>query len=217
MVNGIRGIETMNARTFKREPVDRDIRTAKYGSAREAVGDLVADCEIYVLTYGQFSLIDALVAILDQTGPAYVDLATWTAASADLRTMARLLEGAAIGRMRYVVDGSFLTRQPEYCTVMRDLFGDDCIRTTKMHGKFATIRNAEWSLAIRTSMNLNTNPRLENIEISDDPALCAFLTTIVDEIYSEQPVGLFDQTLPKLESLPNTTVIGGVQVGRVSV
>jgi len=209
--------DILKARTHKRGSVQRDIRTAKFGAAREAIGDLTPGCEIYVLTYGQFSLIDAVMTLLDQTGPAYVDLATWTAASADLRLMAQLLGGAVIKRMRYVVDGSFLTRQPEYCDTMRSLFGDDCIRTTKMHGKFATIRNADWSLAIRTSMNLNTNPRLENIEVSDDPDLCAFLTTVVDEIYAEQTGGIFQQVLPSLEALPNTVRVGGVEVGRVSI
>jgi len=207
----------MKARTHKRGAACREIRTAKYGSASDSIGELVPGCEIYVLTYGQFSLIDALVAILDQTGPAAVDLATWTAASADLRVMARLLEGAAITRMRYLVDGSFLTRQPKYCADMRGLFGPDCIRTTKMHGKFATIRNDDWTLAIRTSMNLNTNPRLENIEISDDPALCAFLTQVVDEIYGEQSVGTWEQALPGLGGMPNTATVGGVRVGRVTV
>ena len=207
----------MKARTHSRDPVSRSIRTAKYGAARDAIGGLVSGCEIYVLTYGQFSLIDALVALLDQTGPADVDLATWTAASADLRTMARLLEGAQIARMRYLVDGSFLTRQPKYCEDMRRLFGPDCIRTTKMHGKFATIRNAEWTLAVRTSMNLNPNPRLENIEISDDPALCGFLTTVVDEIYGEQAAGTWEQSLPQLSALPNTARVGGVEVGKVTL
>lgn len=207
---------TMTAKTHRRASVAREIRTAKLGSARDAIGTLTPDCEIYVLTFGQFSLIDALVAIIEQTGPAEVDLSTWTAANADLTTASKLLEVSAIKKMRFLVDRSFLTRKPEYCAAMRRLFGDECIRTARSHAKFAAIRNDDWQIAVRTSMNLNTNPRLENIEISDDPALCGFMTSVVDEVFAEQQPSLFEQGLPRLDGIANTRSTGGVAVGKVT-
>ncbi len=36
-------------------------------------------------------------------------------------------------------------------------------------GIFPLIRYEEWDLAVRTSMNLNSNARMETIEVSDDP------------------------------------------------
>lgn len=203
------------ARTHRREsPANRQIRTAKLGNARDAIGTLTPGCEILCLTYGQFSLIDALVAILEQTGPADVTLSTWTAADADLTTAARLMEAASITTMRMVVDRSFLTRQPDYCARMRELFGDDCIRTMRSHAKWAVIRNAEWSIAIRTSMNLNTNPRLETIEISDDPSLADFLGAVADDLFTEQAPGEFSGELPGLESVANVARRGQVEMGR---
>lgn len=177
-------------------PRKRTIRAAKTGHARAAIGELRPGHEVYILTYGQFSLIDALVALLEQTGPADVTLSTWTAAAADLTRSAQLVERAEIRSLRFVVDRSFLTRQPEYCETMRRLFGDGCIRTTRSHAKFITIRNELWTLAVRTSMNLNENPRLENIEISDDDALCAFLEAEVDALFGDQAAGTFDGELP---------------------
>ena len=70
----------MKARTFSCEQQHREIRAAKTGSARQAIGQLARGMELYILTYGQFSLIDALIAIVEQTGPADVTLSTWTAA-----------------------------------------------------------------------------------------------------------------------------------------
>ena len=93
---------------------------------------------------------------------------------------------------------------------MREFFGDDCIRTCRSHAKFATITNARWNLAVRTSMNLNHNPRLENMEISDDPDLCRFFTTIADEIFAEQAAGVMNGELPLLaaiESVPQPSMI----------
>ena len=205
----------MTAKTYKSKPRRRVIRPAKTGSARDAIGKLEPGCEIFCFTFGQFSLIDALCYLVDQTGPAEVTLATWTAADADLTRAKALLAGAQIRSMRYIVDRSFLTRKPEYCQAMRELFGDDCIRTVRSHSKWAVISNDQWKLAIRTSMNLNHNPRLENLEISDDPALCQFFTTVADDLFAEQQVGIFDGELPKLESVENVAVAGRPSAGKI--
>lgn len=202
-----------DAKTYRSEARERTIRTAKKGNAQDAIGALETGCEIFVLTYGQFSLIDALVTIVDQTGPADVILSTWTAGNADLTTCERLLERSLVRSIRYIVDRSFLTRQPAYCNKMRKLFGDDCIRTMRSHAKFAVVENDDWTLAIRTSMNLNTNPRCENIEISDDPDLCAFLRQIADDLWAEQDAGDFKGELPDLDSIPNVDRGGQVSMG----
>lgn len=200
--------DTREAKTIKREQRQREIRTAKKGAAADAIGTIGKTSEIYILTFGQFSLIDTLVHLLDRTGPAAVDIATWTAANAHLEESANLLKSAAITRMRWVVDTSFLNRQPAYCRRMRELFGDDCIRTCRTHSKFINITNDEWDVTVRTSMNLNNNPRLENLEISNDPALSGFLTEIVDGIFGEHTAGDFQADLPGLDDMENVHVPG---------
>lgn len=210
----------MNARTHRSAPRSRTIRTAKEGAARDAIGTIEPGCELFVLTFGQFSLINALVELIRQTGPAEVVLATWTAAEADLTIAASMLERAAITRMRLIVDHNFMRRPNarKLADAMRQLFGDGCIRTTASHAKFLAIRNAAWTLAVRTSMNLNQNPRLENIEISDDPALCAFLESIADELFREQQPGVFDGSLPLLSGIPGIERSGRVSdIGAVTI
>jgi len=174
------------------ESRDREIRECFCGDAHDAIGDIEPGCEIFGFTKGQFSLMDLLidlVAQVGQSGPMRIDLSTWTAASADLEAAYRFVERGEIERIRFVVDRSFPTRQPEYCETMRQKFGDDAIRVTRTHAKFACIYNETWDLAVRTSMNLNRNPRFEDFEISDDPALSGYLRTVVDEIFDRQEVG----------------------------
>jgi len=173
--------------THRRDNTGKDIRVAKAATAREAIGRITKHCDIYVLTYGQFSLIDALCAILEQTGPANVDLSTWTAAHAHLERSAELIASADILRMRMVVDCSFEARQPEYVQHLRQLFSPESIRAIRTHAKFIVIRNAEWNVVVRTSMNLNNNPRLENIEISEHPGFAEHFESLVDEIFLEVP------------------------------
>ena len=169
--------------TFAR---NRQVRHLIQGeSARLSIGELERGCEIFGLTKGQFSLINLVEECLKQTGPADVNIATWTAAHAELKAAEAFLANGMIHSLRFLVDVSFPNRQPEYCRTLRETFGDDCIRATKTHAKFTTIRNEDWNLVIRTSMNLNENRRIEVFEISDDAGMAEYLETIVADFYSE--------------------------------
>ena len=67
-------------KSFRKSNSNKGIRVSKTGSAIQAIGILEQSMDCFILTYGQFSLIDALMSILKQTGPAHVSLSTWTAA-----------------------------------------------------------------------------------------------------------------------------------------
>jgi hypothetical protein len=174
---------------FRKENKAKAIRISKGLTAYESIGQLKKDTDLFILTYGQFSLVDALIAVLDQIGPAHVTISTWTAASAHLEKTAQLIESAEMLSFKMIVDRSFETRQPEYCEHMRHLFGAECVRAIRSHAKFMLIRNDEWNLVFRTSMNLNENPRLENLEISDNLDFAEFFQVVVDEIFREVGVG----------------------------
>jgi hypothetical protein len=197
------------AATYRRaDPVRRQIRKFKDGTATQAIGELAPGCDIFVLTFGQFSLIDALCAIVAQTGPAHVTLSTWTAAHADLERAETLVSTAKIRNMRWIVDRSFEQRMPHYCRAMRKLFGHDCIRGIKSHAKWAIIRNEQWNIVMRTSMNMNHNPRLENLEISDDAAFAEFFQSIADEIFATVPANEFG-----IEEIPAMAAVDWDQPG----
>jgi len=189
MKNGKGDLARLEAPTVFRRRLNghRDPRRAlRLENAREAIGPLYPGCEIYGFTKGQFCLVHILEHCLEQTGAAEVDISTWSAASGDIQAAYRLMRMNAIRRLRFVVDFSFQSRKPQFCEELVETFGADCLRVTKIHAKFMTIAAEGWSLVIRTSMNLNYNPRFENFEISDDPKLLDFMRTIVDEIWSSQ-------------------------------
>ena len=203
------------AQSFARAAVKREILIAKQGNAKDAIGDLDHGCELYIMTFGQFSLMHVLVELLRQCGPADVDICTWTAGTVDLIAVNSLLfEVETIKNLRFIVDTSFANRQPAYLERMRSYFGDDCIRACRTHAKFMAIRNESWTLAVRTSMNLNQNPRLENVEISDDADLCGFLCGVTDKIFKEHEAGDFKCNLPELLSIENVEVDGLLDLPR---
>jgi len=157
-------------------------------SAAEAIAGLERDgCELVGLTRGQFSLSDLLVAVLDKTGPAALSISTWTAASTSVQSMLELLQTGQITGCRWLVDCTFVRRVPQLVAEIRRSFGDDAIRVTRTHAKFATVTNEDWQVAIRSSMNLNQNPRLESYEIGHDPQLCAWLEGVLSDVWRSQP------------------------------
>lgn len=158
-------------------------------SAFRAIGKIESGCEIFGFTKGQFSFVDLLSVILDQTGPADVVISTWSAAEADLKRAKIFLQNNKIRSLKFLIDYSFKSRHPEYCSDLLGLFDEDSIRVTVLHSKFAMIKNHDWDIVVRTSMNLNYNPRFENFEISDDPLLYDFMQVLVDEVWNNQAAG----------------------------
>jgi len=160
-----------------------------YQPARVVVSQLRRAGRVMGMTKGQFSLGDLIGACLEVTGPASVSISTWTAGIRDGRAMSWMLERGNITSLRLLVDRSFATRQPRYCAAVRQMFGDTAIRATKTHAKVVTIAGGGWHLAIRSSMNLNRNPRYETFDIDDDEAIWAFFEGHFDEMEEEMPPG----------------------------
>lgn len=167
-------------------------RTLTVANAAEALGPIEHGMELYALCKGDYSLIDIVEHCLSATGPADVTISTWTAAGADLDFAMGFVHDGRVRSARWVVDFSFPQRQPAYFALLVDRFGADAVRATANHAKFVLIRNAEWDLVLRTSMNLNENKRLENVEISEDGGMASYLSDVVDELFAldvEGPVG----------------------------
>lgn len=178
-------METVKAMGNK-PPVYMDIRR---DNATRALCQLRPGVRIMGLTMGQFSLLDMIAAALDKTGPAHVMLSTWTAGIRDVRLASVMLDVGRIKSLRLLVDRSFPTRQAAYCAALVRCFGNDAIRTTRTHAKIALIFNDEWSVSIRSSMNLNRNPRVENFDLDDDPDILAFFKAHFDELGEEMEPG----------------------------
>ncbi len=168
----------------------RELRSKQNAAA--AVAGLTHDVEIYGFTKGQFGLLQLLDALLDVTGPARVSLSTWTAARHEIQSLEKFVTAGRLLQMRWLIDFSFSRRDPEAAHQIRRTFGLDCIRVAQNHSKFALIENESWQLVLRTSMNLNMNPRFEDFTAAHDPELAAFLRTLLDDIWTRQRRSLAD-------------------------
>jgi hypothetical protein len=152
-------------------------------TAAAAIGKLKPGCEIFGFTKGQYSIADVIEHCLAQTGPADCIISTWTASGAGIDRAFELFEKGSLKTCRFLFDASFRARHPEFCEIAVKRFGVNSIRTVRNHAKFVVLRNAKWNLCLRTSMNLNHNPRLENFEISDDKKMARYFEAFVDEVF----------------------------------
>jgi len=167
--------------SVKRESVKRDFRHSMRGeSAARCIGRIEKGCDVFGLTKGDFSMIDILRHIAKEIGPCDIDVGTWTAAAAEIGQAFDLLNDGNIRSIRFLVDRSFPARQPKYFAAVRQKFGDDCVRLARFHAKFILLENENFSVAVRTSMNLNLNERIEFFELSEGTQISGYLKQIMD-------------------------------------
>ena len=169
--------------TLKGRVIRRELAATKVA---DAVGPVYPGMEVFGLTMGLWSMLDLVEYLVAATGPAHFYAATWTIGANDVGFLGTLLRNRGILSARFVVDYSFLRRDPAYCDALRAAFGDEAIRVTKNHSKVSLLRNDRWNLVVRGSMNFNENYRLENFEVSDDAALAEWVQSIFDELFAKQ-------------------------------
>lgn len=178
----------MNAESVRRDNVTRDFRHGTRGeSARRCIGEITKGCDIFGLTKGDFSMIDILRHVAAEIGPCRIDIGTWTAAHSDVKQAWDMLEDRRILSMRWLVDRSFPQRQPKYYKAVLDKFGRDSVRLARFHAKFILLENDDYSVAVRTSMNLNENKRIEFYELSEGSPISGYLRQIVDYHFARPP------------------------------
>lgn len=171
--------------SVRRTGVKREIRHGMRGeSARRCIGKIEKGVDVFGLTKGDFSMIDILRHVAAEIGPCRVDVGTWTAASAEIGQAFDMLNDGNITEMRFLVDRSFPARQPKYYNAIRGKFGSDCVRLARFHAKFILLENDEYSVAVRTSMNLNLNERIEFYELSEGSPISGYLKQIVEHHFA---------------------------------
>lgn len=155
-------------------------------SARLALAGFRRGAHIFGLTKGQFSMIDIAAAALEITGPARVTVWTWCIAEYEIEAFSAFFHDKKIQDLRVIMDWSAGQRDMPLTVDLQAQFGVDCIRVTKTHAKIITIENdTGWRVVARGSMNLNKNPRFEQFDISDDPAIYEVIAEVERELWAK--------------------------------
>jgi hypothetical protein len=138
-----------------------------FRSAADCIGTLKAGQSLFAITRGQFSMIDATLACLDQTGPADVSIWTWTIAGYEIECFERLRKDGRIKNGLLIIDYGARGKNADLLRDWQSSFGRESVRTVLNHAKIVTIESANFKLLLRGSMNLNFNPRFEQFDLSE--------------------------------------------------
>lgn len=172
--------------SVRRLNVNRVTKHAMAGeSARRCIGKIEKGVDVFGLTKGDFSMIDIVRHIVNEIGPCDIDIGTWTAAHADIKQANSLLGDKRLRKVRFLVDRSFPARQPGYYSALINAFGQNSVRLARFHAKFILAENETYSVAVRTSMNLNENKRIEFYELSEGSEISGYLRHISDYHFSK--------------------------------
>jgi hypothetical protein len=138
-----------------------------YQNAKVSIGQIEKNMSRFMITRGQFSMIDIVAALLNQTGPAKVSIWTWCVADYELDAFEFFFNEKSITDATLVIDIAGQRRNVDLVKRWVNLFGENSCRVVKNHAKIATVYNDDWQLLARGSMNLNNNPRYEQCDISE--------------------------------------------------
>jgi hypothetical protein len=171
-----------------------------FQNAAATIGPITKEMSLFAITRGQFSMLDMVLHCLKQIGLSHVSVWTWTIADYETEAMVGLMARQEITSGRLVIDQSADRRNGEIIEQWRQRFGDQQVRICKNHAKIARVWNEQFRLLLRGSMNLNFNPRFEQLDITEGGEDF----DLVERIESELPV------LPRQYSNHDTESATGV-------
>lgn len=138
--------------------------------------------ELTVVTDGKDAdLVDWIEALADLAESTRVDVLTWIASPE------HVARAATLGDVRFLFgSGPFLHDQVRAAATVAATGGPHRWRVTHNHIKGAIVRGRHGDWLLRSSANLNPNPRSELVEITDDPGSIDALASVVDALFEAE-------------------------------
>lgn len=133
------------------------------------LGALMAGSDKHFYSRGAFNLIQLVLYLLKQTGPAHVFISSYSIAEDSLATLNRYRDQGDILSVRFLIDNRVRTISPKPFDYLVTAF-PECYRCCALHAKVALIYNDRIRLSVVGSQNATHNPKLERgiVHASDE-------------------------------------------------
>ena len=152
----------MSARSTRRK---RAVESFK--SALDCIGEIEHDMSLFAVTRGQFSMLDAIQTVIKQVGQCRVSVWTWAIADYEVECFEAFMANREITSAILVIDHAAENKNAALIQKWRDRFGVDSVRVCKNHAKISRVWNDDFHVLLRGSMNLNFNPRFEQLDVTE--------------------------------------------------
>lgn len=154
-----------------------------FRTAADCIGDVEPGMALFAITRGQFSMIDAVLHVLEQVGPARLSLWTWTIAEYEIQAFNGLQSDGRVTGGRLIIDGGARQKNRPLLQQWQARFGADSVRYVLNHAKIATVEGENGlRVLLRGSMNLNHNPRFEQLDVTEGGPDFDLVRQIEDEL-----------------------------------
>lgn len=190
--------QTAEAQTHSDKPKEsacRSMDTAEHDddfvietiSAPNQLGVIEPGKAKHYYSSGAFNLVQLILYVLKQTGPAHVFLASYSISERAITTLRNHLDKGDILSIRFLIDNRVRTISPKPFDHMITAF-PGCVRCRTLHAKVALIYNENIAVDIVGSQNATHNPKLER-----------------GTIFTQQEVFEFDKAVMEYEFDNGTT------------
>lgn len=151
---------------FSSTPAGRNLADPTQPLTKQ-IGTLQHNICINFWSYGSFSLHQLMFYILQQTGPAHINMCTWSISQDAIEKIIRKYQKREILSIRFLLDPRVKVCKAKPLQMLSANFPYKIIR---VHAKVVTVENNTWKISIVSSQNATTNPKLERgvIFISDE-------------------------------------------------
>ena len=122
---------------------------------------------------GAFNLVQLVLYLLAQTGPADVFISSYSIAEDSLATLKRQVEKGSIRSIRFLIDNRVRTISPKPFDYLAGAFPGQ-YSCCALQAKVALLWNEQWQLSVVGSQNATHNPKLERGIIHTDPDVFQF-------------------------------------------
>jgi hypothetical protein len=160
----------------------RAVAVESFKTAAECIGPVTPGMSLFAITRGQFSMLDAVLHVLDCVGPARLSVWTWTIAEYEVERFRALQQDRRITGGRLIIDGAARKKNAGLIAEWKADFGADSVRYVVNHAKIATVETADFRVLVRGSMNLNFNPRFEQLDVTEGGPDFDLVRQIEDEL-----------------------------------
>ena len=133
---------------------------------------------------GAFNLVQLMLYVLKQTGPAHVFLSTYSIAEDSISTLRRYVDDGTILSIHFLIDNRVRSISPKPFAHLIASF-PNAYRCTSLHAKVALISNADWHVSIVGSQNATHNPKLERGIIHTSEDIWRFDNNVMYEQFNE--------------------------------
>jgi len=179
----------------------RESAVETFLAAKQAIGPIEKGMSRFLVSRGQFSMLDAILHALDEIGPSSISVWTWAIADYEVELVCGVLARKELKYARLMIDNSKFAKRHWVVGHWRKRFGHDSVRIVKNHAKMSRVWNDDYRILFRGSMNFNCNAQFEQLDVSEGgPEF-----DLVARIESELPAVPDD---PTQDEVNNATSVG---------